>query len=104
MVPSMRKWFNENFTQEKYHAYLRELESLHPGALDFRVAETPVFIDKIFTRQMLDACENIIDFIIDKNFKQLTAPSIPLQLAVPNENSYPHFIAFDFGICQNKKR
>jgi hypothetical protein len=101
MVPSMRKWFNENFTQEKYQSYLEELHALHPGALEFRIAETPVFIDKIFTEKMISACESIVDVIAQYNFKSLTAHAIPPDLRVPNENEHSHFIAFDFGICEN---
>jgi len=71
MVPSMRKWFNENFSEEKYKAYLDELCSKHPGAIEFRVAETPVFIDKAFTNKILDCCESIVDVITQPNFNAL---------------------------------
>ncbi|HXL56904.1 MAG TPA: hypothetical protein VN958_11635 [Chitinophagaceae bacterium] len=102
MVAAMRKWFNENFTEEKYKAYLKELHLLHPGALEFRVAETPIFVDKAFTQKILSACESIIDVIIQYNFKSLTAHAIPEDVKVPNENDHSHFIAFDFGVCENE--
>ena len=101
MVASMRKWFNENFTEAKYKAYLEEMNALHPGKLDFRVAETPVFVDKAFTQKMLSACESIVDVIIQYNFKTITAHSVPADIKVPGENAHSHFIAFDFGICEN---
>lgn len=101
MVASMRKWFNENFTEAKYKAYLEEMNALHPGKLDFRVAETPVFVDKAFTQKMLSACESIVDVIIQYNFKTITAHSVPADIKVPGENDHSHFIAFDFGICEN---
>jgi len=101
MVPSMRAWFNENFTQEKYKAYIKELSEAYPGALEFRVAETPVFVDKAFTQKMLSACESIVDVIVQPGFKLLTANAVPAHIKVPNENEYSHFIAFDFGICEN---
>jgi len=101
MVASMRKWFNENFTEAKYKAYLEEMNALHPGKLDFRVAETPVFVDKAFTQKMLSACESIVDVIIQYNFKTITAHSVPAEIKVPGENDHSHFIAFDFGICEN---
>jgi len=103
MVPSMREWFNTNFTEEKYQAYLHELNAPHPGALDFRVAETPIFLDKAFTETMLSACESIVDVITQYNFKQLTSHAIPDEVRVPNENSHSHFIAFDFGICEDEE-
>ncbi|MFX4501421.1 hypothetical protein ABTA59_19625, partial [Acinetobacter baumannii] len=48
MITSIRTWFNENFSSEKYQLYLQELNSKHPGAIDFRVAETPVFVNTVF--------------------------------------------------------
>lgn len=101
MVPSLRKAFNQQFTQETYQAYLKELESKHPGALEFRVAETPVFIDKVFKHKVLDACESIVDTITGFNFKTISNQAIPENVNVPNENDHSHFIAFDFGICEN---
>ena len=103
MVPSMRSWFNANFTEEKYKAYLAELDAPHPGALDFRVAETPIFVDKAFTDKMLSACESIVDVITQYNFKALTSHAIPDDIKVPGENNHSHFIAFDFGICEDGK-
>lgn len=103
MIPALRKAFNENFTKEKYEAFLREVSNVYPGQLDFRVAETPVFIGQDFKKKLLEACERIVDIIVDPNFKELTNKAIPANLEVPNENLHSHFIAFDFGICVNKK-
>lgn len=101
MIPAIRKVYNENFTKEKYEAFLEDLNSAHPGAIEFRVAETPVFVPADFTKKMLEACEKIVDIIADPGFKDLTKNAIPADLQVPNENAHTHFIAFDFGICIN---
>jgi hypothetical protein len=101
MVPAIRKDFNQQFTEETYQAYLKELNSKHPGALEFRVAETPVFIDKAFKHKVLDACESIVDTITNKDFIAQSEHAIPENVKVPNENNHAHFIAFDFGICEN---
>lgn len=101
MVPSLRKVYNETFTVEQYNAFLKDLNSKYPGAIEFRLAETPVFIDKAFAQKIFDACESIIDVITDPAFKELTARSIPAAENVPNENDHAHMIAFDFGICVN---
>ncbi|MGB5005289.1 MAG: hypothetical protein WBO39_00025 [Ferruginibacter sp.] len=103
MIKALRKKFNENFTKEKYEAYMAELENLHPGALDFRNAETPVFVPKDFTSKMLNACEDIIDVIVDPKFISLTDRGIPANIKMPNENPHTEFLVFDFGICENEK-
>ena len=102
MIPAMRQWFNTGFTTEKYKSYLAELDAKHPGALEFRVAETPIFIDKSFTNKMLAACESIVDVITQPNFYALTKNAVPPQVKVPNGTKFSNFIAFDFGICENE--
>ncbi len=103
MVPAIRKHFNESFTRQKYQAYLDDLNSKHPGAIEFRVAETPVFVDAIFKNKVLQACERIVDVITQFNFNTLSSHAIPENVRVPNENAHSHFIAFDFGICENEQ-
>jgi len=101
MIPALRKQFNENFTKEKYEAYIAELEALHPGSLDFRNAETPVFVPRDFKEKMLNTCEQIIDVIVDPRFLSMTGRGIPANVKVPGEDGHPQFVVFDFGICEN---
>ena len=102
MEKNLREKFNSNFSEAKYNEYMEEVEGLHPGALDFRNAETPLFIPKDFKNKMLAACEDIIDVITAPNFKQLTERSIPKDLIVPNEDAHTQFVVFDFGLCENE--
>ncbi|NCT95540.1 MAG: circularly permuted type 2 ATP-grasp protein [Chitinophagaceae bacterium] len=102
MVPGIRQSFNAQFSEAQYQAYLNDLNSKHPGAIEFRVAETPVFLDKVFREKVLAACESIVDVITQFNFNTLTAHAIPANVRVPNETGHSHFIAFDFGICTNE--
>ena len=102
MIPALRKAFNENFSKEKYESFLNELNNVHPGQVDFRVAETPVFIDQVFKKKLLDVSEKIVDLIVDPHFKEFTDNAIPPALNVPNENDHCHFISFDFGVCVNQ--
>lgn len=103
MIKELREKFNAGFTKEKYDAYMAKLENLHPGALDFRNAETPVFVPKDFTAKMLNACEDIIDVLVDPEFRSLTERGIPSGVKVPNEKDRSEFIVFDFGICEDGK-
>ena len=103
MVPEQRNSFNHNFSELKYEQLLSELNKNYEGAIDFRVAETPVFIDAHCNKQMLDTCDYIIDTITHPNFTALTDAAIPPNKNVPNQTAHPHFLAFDFGICMNEK-
>ena len=103
MVPVLREKFNREFTSKKYHDYLEELNSLHPGDIEFRVAETPIFVDRAFKEKILSACESIVDVITQPDFLSITSRAVPENLNVPNETDRTEFIAFDFGICENEK-
>ena len=103
MISPLRQQFNAAFTKEKYEQYLHELHNKYPeGALAFRVAETPIFVGKAFTKKIIDACESIVDVIIQPNFIEQSEKAIPKNLKVPNDKTYSDFIAFDFGICENE--
>src|SRR5436853_2956083 len=103
MVPALRERFNNEFDQKNYFNYLEAMNSIHPDAIEFRLAETPVFVDKNFKEKMLSACERIVDIIVKPDFKTVTANADPQNLKVPDENDHAHFIAFDFGICENEE-
>jgi len=103
MVPEQRNTFNQHFSEHKYAHLLSELNKDFEGAIDFRVAETPVFIDAHCNQQMLDTCDYIIDKIVDSNFTAQTNGAIPANKNVPNQTAHPHFLAFDFGICINEQ-
>lgn len=101
MISDIRKAYNQSFTKEKYTAFLEELNNLYPGAIDFRVAETPIFINTIMKDKMIAACDYIIGEIKSSSFKLKTSNAIPKGENVPHQNSVPHCLVFDFGICIN---
>ena len=103
MQKLLRDHFNKKFTEERYSNYMKSIESVSPGALDFRNAETPIFIPKEFTKKMLDACGDIIDIIVAPNFMALTERSIPDDVRVPGNEGHAECMVFDFGICENDK-
>jgi hypothetical protein len=101
MISSLRTQFNQQFTEEKYQAFLHDLNNIFPGHLEFRVAETPLFIPKEFTQQMLSACDSIAQMVTSDTYRKQSKNAIPSHLRVPNEDVRPQCIAFDFGICRN---
>lgn len=101
MVPALRKAFNEAFTRQRYEEFLTDLNSRFPGAIEFRVAETPVFVPASFSALLQEACEHIVDLILEPRFREWTDRAIPPQDRVARENDHPHFLAFDFGVCED---
>lgn len=104
MQQELRNQFNKSFTEEKFEAYKSQIEALSPGNLDFTLAETPIFISKEFTNQLLATCEHIIDAIVSPSFNTQTQRAIPNNANIANEKEYPDFLVFDFGICENEQK
>ena len=101
MISEYRRSFNENFSEGKYQEFQNELIAGY-AKIPFRVAETPVFIPKELSAQLIAAGEEIIELIRQSDFKDLTAGAIPEHWRVPSENDHPHFLTFDFGITKDQ--
>jgi hypothetical protein len=103
MIPEIREKYNHSFSGEKYVAFLQDLNSTYPGSIEFRLAETPVFIPASFTKKLMEAGEAVIDVISQPDFKNLTQKAIPPYLSVPNETAYCEFISIDFAVCKDEE-
>lgn len=101
MIQSVRQTFNQHFSPETYRAFLDKMEHNLPGQLDFRVAESPIFVPKSLTDKLLRACDDIICVLTRPDFKSLTEAAIPAGQRVPNENKHTQFLAIDFAICRD---
>jgi hypothetical protein len=104
MIPEIRSQFNENFTPEKYSAFLADITSDFNYLPTFRIAETPFFISDELKRQLIEASNQVVDFIKRPDFKSLTQRAIELNTEVPNEDLHTEFLAVDFGICEENGR
>ena len=103
MIASIRQTFNQNFTQDVYQKYLACFESQFPNALDFRIAETPIFIDKHFTKKMLDTGEAINKVIQSSSFQKMTEPALKNIPHFPKESPLPKCLIMDFAIAINEQ-
>lgn len=102
MIPEHRHRYNAAFTPEKYQEMLADIDQQFPGQLEFRVAETPVFIPADLRDKLIAAGEDIIDVIQQDNFKELTEAAIPAHQRVPGNEGRPDFLTFDFAVCRNE--
>ncbi|MBK7475296.1 MAG: hypothetical protein IPN74_04910 [Haliscomenobacter sp.] len=101
MVEKHRKIYNDRFNPDAYQAFMRQFELDFPGQLDFRVAETPLFVPKALKDQILQAGEEIIDALLQPEFKNQTRRAIPPGCEVPNEDEHPSFLVLDYAVCKD---
>lgn len=100
MNPKYRQLFNDNFTVDKYDAMQADITSDFDYKVTFRIGETPFFIPNSLKEQLLEGCQEVINFIQKDNFKLLTNRALELNRKVPNEDNHTTFLAIDFGICE----
>ena len=103
MILSIRQQFNTSFTAEKYQDYLSAITNNYPNALDFRIAETPIFIDAAFTAAMLELGHYVSEDILSADFKKNTQASLAGQPITPNETEHPDCMVMDFAIALDEK-
>ena len=101
MIPALRAAYNAQFTPEKYQEMLADVERQLPGQLEFRLAETPIFVPRALRDKLVQAGQAIIDVVQQPDFKQLTDAAIPPGHFVPNEDAHATFLTFDFAVCRN---
>jgi len=98
--PRLRARFNADFTPDKYAALLRCVNETEKWPADFRIAETPVFLTREFTDEVVRAAKEIVDLTRTSEFAKHAVSAIPAGLEVPNESAHPNFYVVDFAICR----
>jgi hypothetical protein len=101
MIPALRHTYNAAFTPARYQEMLADIERQLPGQLDFRVAESPVFVPAVLRDKLMTAGESIVNVIEQPNFKELTEGAIPSHQRVPGDEGRPEFLTFDFAVCRD---
>lgn len=99
MKKNVRRKFNASFSNEKYGNLIGQIKNELPDQLEFRIAETPVFVPKYLKNKLIQACEEILSTVCEKGFFEKMEKAIPANQRVPNQDNHPNFIAIDFAIC-----
>lgn len=102
MIESLRKNYNENFSDKKYVSFLEDCWRLTNGEIDFRICETLLFLDKELNQKLLKASEEIISILKTEKFRENSEKGLPEKYRIPNESKNPLFLQLDFGICKDE--
>ncbi len=104
MHPELRSRFNADFTPDKYAALLHCVNEGTRWPADYRVSETPIFLTREFTDEVVYAANEIAAQTQTLEFAKHAASAIPRGLEVPNESSHPEFMIIDLAICTEGER
>lgn len=101
MIKEIRDKYLREFKEETYSDFLAYFDNLYNRIVEFRIAESPVFIPKKLKDLLIEAGNDILTQSLAKDYLIKSEQAIPYGLKVPNEHNHPHFIAIDFAICKD---
>ena len=102
MIPSLRQQFNDEFTPEKYQAFLRRVDDACGTHVQFRLSETPCFFPKpLIDRMAADGQELIRQLVDNPAYRAKSDEAVPAEFKVPNEPDHPMFVQVDFGLVRD---
>lgn len=99
MVTNIRSDYNQHFTESAYQDFLADIHKEYAHVPPFRIAETPIFVDKEFKGKLMEACEEIGAVICADDFKSKSAGALSSEYTVPGEDDHTLFLQMDFGVC-----
>lgn len=103
MIPKIREEFNATYKETYYKNLLRHIVDTYKEPSAFRISETPVFISKALKEEVEEACNSIISQLWTIDFAEIRNKFIPAELQSPAPMGNPHFLAIDFGLCDDGK-
>lgn len=99
MIQKLRESINAQYSNKLYQQLLAHLAQQLGEAVDFRVAESPVFVSADLRNQLTEACELIGLAIMDPVYLEQSKKGIPPHQWVPGDDSRPTLMITDFAIC-----
>jgi len=101
VIPDLRERFNQSFTERHYADLLSSLSRDSDTAIEFRVAETPVFVPKTLLDEMAEQGRALaMRLIDDPEYLAAARRAIPAGYDVANQTPRPHFLTADFALIR----
>jgi hypothetical protein len=100
MDPRFRVPFNQQFTNERYEFYQREISRRLDCRFEFRLAESPLFLPDDFKARVVDAANAVVEQLSDPARLAEMKKAIPERWNTPGMDSLPSFTQVDFAVVR----
>lgn len=102
MISELRTCFNRDYSPQRYTELLTCLEQRCGGPVEFRVAETPIFVPRELLDQMAAAgAEMCAALMGDPGYLRAARGAIPKGYCVAGEPTHPNFLTADFALVRS---
>ena len=102
MIKELREKYNREFDESKYNEFIETLNTENGSKIEFRIAETPIFLSKEFKKKVFTAVNEIVSVITTDSYLDQVNHAVPSSLLVPNETPYADMLSIDFAICMDE--
>ena len=103
MIPELRKNFNANYSPEGYDALLAATETQTGTRVEFRVAETPIFLPATLLESIADAGAQLARQLLGwPEYLAAAQESVPDGFRVAGNSAHPNFLTADFALVRNQ--
>ncbi len=102
MIPEMRSRFNREYSAPQYVRLMGYLEERCRVKVEFRVAETPIFVQRRLLDEMASAGAALAaDLMGNAEYLESAQESISEGFRVPDQTAHPHFLTADFALVED---
>lgn len=102
MIPELRSAFNSRFSVDAYSRLLADLTQRCGGPIPFRVAETPIFVERTLLDELARQGADLAHYLIaDNDYLAAARRAIPAGYEVADETAHPHFLTADFALIRD---
>ncbi len=81
---------------------VHDLNTTFDIKIDFKIAETPIFLPDEFRDELIKASDEIVSILQTDAFREYSKKALPDNLAVPNEDEHTSLLAIDFALCKDE--
>jgi hypothetical protein len=101
LIPELRARFNSIYSPDQYPALLALLEERCGVPIEFRVAETPIFLTRQLLKEIAEAGSHLCRRLVNnRNYLAAARRAIPAGYRVAAETAHPHFLTADFALVR----
>ncbi len=104
MISEFRSGFNRGFTPDRYAALLEGLRERCGVGVEFRLAETPIFVQRSLLDGMASSGAVLVEALIgDETYLAAARRAIPAEYRVAGETTHPNFLTADFALVRDRE-
>ena len=102
LIPELRRQFNERFSDSRYATLLAVMEKRCGVRVDYRIAETPVFLPLETLSEMAVAGIDLTRTLMrNPEYLEAARRAIPAGFDVAGQTPHPNFLTADFALVRD---